>query len=115
MTDAEIVKLAAEKVMGWRFNKKRSSDEWQMWHFDVSGRCEIIASPKPLTVENWWPLTSIADAFMLIDAAGVSCDFTLERSGTNWTADFRTTSVTHTDRCRAITLAVLKAVGVEVE
>lgn len=80
MTDAEMVQACAVNIMGWD------------------------------RVKGYWnPLKHDSDAFMLVDRiAELYCDFSLERSGTNWTADFSSIGyASNTSRCRAIVLAAI--------
>ncbi len=113
--DVEIVKLLAEKVMGmvgrrisaWTYSY-RSLDEPRTLLIHSAN------SPHINKIEGWNPLTSDADALALVDALNPT-DFSLEKSGGNWTADFGIGHATSTGRCRAIVLAALKAVGVDMQ
>jgi hypothetical protein len=132
MTDAELVKLAAERVMGWQvleqhggliaFNTKTV---WKHWIVEPpDDPCKTFP-----TLGTWNPLTSDTDAMMLVDAIPDTV-FTLEHLYApkllewRWLANFGTSGAFGTvivrgvaaspDRCRAITQAAVRAVGVEV-
>jgi hypothetical protein len=121
-SDRELIVLCAEKVMG--LHPECVTDGF---HYRVSENCHAFIwdseSPYIEKIEGWNPLESDADAFMLVDAmAERCCDFTLERVGDQWFASFggfKGACIVPgvgggESRRRAIVLACLRAVGVEV-
>lgn len=147
MTDQEIVRAAAERIMGWRY-----------WRFEENGPSRFDGSfpvfsqwnhsPDVATCfvhhaedesDRWWnPLTSIADAWMLVEklrdqglncvtgnnahakvqnfAAFVDAVWSLGKRINSVPEDgdvaLRGWSISETAR-RAITIAALRAVGVD--
>jgi hypothetical protein len=125
MTDREILTAAAEKVMGWQLKQYGHNGDSDI--ACLSGRTVLVTDDDAACRFNreWNPLTSDADAFMLVDALGKKgIDLTLEccycTSGKRESyAQFGCApsrfEAFAPDRRRAITLAALRAVGVEVE
>lgn len=96
MTDAEIVRAAAERVMGWREGKPDSG------------------LPYSRLEGCWNPLTSDDHAFMLVDKLLGKVDIKRERNR-HWICVIDGGDVVVSkDRRRCIVLACLKAVGVYV-
>lgn len=112
MTDAEMVRLAAEKVMGWE-----AKESWTT---------VMIWQPVGINCLHWNPLTSDADCWMLVEKLqeqGWGIRVAVHVGGY-----LRGTSVRiyryepfiqfrieeMPDRRRAIVLACLRAVGVDV-
>jgi hypothetical protein len=112
-TDAELVRLAAERVMGWT----------QKVFCDYCDHCEGHGG-MPV---GWNPLTSDADCWMMVDKLTAEWCFMLDWQQPEWSCEFhrcglddgdRTMSdihiATERDRRRCILLACLRAVGVDV-
>jgi hypothetical protein len=128
VTDAEITKLAAEKVMGW--NVVPFSDDTQYRqpsypaYFDMRGRRIMIRTSPDEYARDFLPLTSDADAFMPVDAMEArGYDFRIHGlpSGASLASFVKAKEPGECDywgdgpdRRRAIVLACLRAVGVEV-
>jgi hypothetical protein len=115
MTDAQLIRELAERVMNWELTYRFvGGDKQTLGYTDRNGHEHEVRigwnSPGPTA---WNPLANDADAFMLVDALDPT-DFTLEKSGLNWTATLASGQATGTDRRRAICLACARAVGVEV-
>ncbi len=124
--DAELIRLAAERVMGWTYRPRPSERKFEMWEFERPDACNIFASPHKLTGErDWWPLTSDSDAMMLWDkmrADGWCWELSQSNADAIGCQDeiyrYHSLHIEHTyDRCRprAITIAALRAVGVDTD
>ena len=122
LIDRDMVLLLAEKVMGWTHRPRLSDDRFQMWEFRRPAACNIFATPHALSSgSRWWPLTEIADAFMLVDALLVKKRMWFRLSSPlpgkpgdpNWQATFQGGSVNNPNRCRAIVLACLTTLSGE--
>lgn len=129
MTDAELVRAAAERVMGWRVHFRNTA-------FWVKADEERgIMKTVEACVSKWNPLTSDADAFMLCDKmAELGYGWRLDFDGMDSASfvenpqrysgnrDLREeydslhdrAAVCGFDRRKCIVLAALRAVGVEV-
>lgn len=96
MTNREIDALVAEKVMGFRRPSEKS-----------------ISAMLPF---NTWPRhysTSIADAWTVVEKIRDD-NFNLEEHGTHWKAHFGSEWAGDESAPRAICIAALRSVGVEV-
>ncbi len=109
MTDPEIIDALGTQVM--------------QWHKGLFGGtpCWMDAEPRPQAYTlNWNPLASDNDAMMVVDAmeARTFIEFSLIHDGMSWVAEFcdgiQRVCCSAPDRRRAICLAALKAVGMEV-
>lgn len=114
MDDAALVRLAATQVMKWTVfqNPHGNTVAQPSPPADIEDRVclEHVHGVSPARM--WNPLDSDAAALELVDAIDPT-DFSLEKSGGNWTADFGAQWVyTHTDRRRAIVIAALLATEV---
>ena len=117
MTDADMVRLAATKVMGWTKAPKKDSvgEWWEDTSLPVPQR--YPASPE------WNPLTSIADAWMLVEEVGkhFSIELTTASSAVAYVGfmskgdGYRGADAHDNSVCRAITVAALRVVGVVVD
>lgn len=119
MTESEIIRAAAEKVMCWTA-KGREIWTGGVWvdDFPHFPGCRIHSGAID-RVDGWNPLTSIADAFMLDSAlAADGWRLCLRRRFDGWLATYARGVVEiaagDKDPSRAITLAALNASGVEV-
>ena len=99
MTDAEIVRACAEKVMGWA----------------------APITDKPGSMLQWNPLTNEADCWQMVDSQRADTirridDYLckIARSQGHTAFLWWLLSMEPADRRRAIVLACLRAVGVEV-
>jgi hypothetical protein len=112
MTDAELTRAAAEKVMGWEHQEGDMNPEW----YD---RAASTGTGQRIWHLDWNPLASDADAFMLVDnLAGRDREISLEYGYMSefrsyaWYVNFDDAGVARDpDRRRAIVLAALKAVS----
>lgn len=130
MTDAEIVQVIAEKVMGWHEQTfpKSIMPSWKGWA-DDKNVCQAWAEDDPgydIGDEAWNPLTSDADACAVLDrmmelgwpyALGNNCVVKGHEHYCHFwlNKEFKSVKVHADSRQRAICLAALKAVGVKVE
>ncbi len=106
MTDAEIVRTAAERVMNWRVHFRNTA--WWVPVAEEKGIAEHIMA----IVREWNPLTSDDHAFMLVDKSLGKVDIKRERNR-HWVCIIDGGDVVVSkDRRRCIVLACLKAVGV---
>lgn len=101
MNDDRLTDQLALRVMGWKVAPDR---------FVKSGRSWI---PR----WRFRPLEELADAFQLLDCA--ADHYILKRDGRSFTAEIRTGSCRATAsgelKARTITLAVARALGLEVD
>lgn len=124
MTDQEMIRACAEQVMGWR------AEDLGVTYPDIlsaRGRLWWKGDPKFRWVADFNPLTSDADAFMLVDAMEAKgWSFSMGQLSMDqppplkWVVAFDKWELIDAEhrmiapgRCRAIVLACLKAVGVE--
>lgn len=118
--DAELIVELATKIMGavvrthdpaYSIPDKQTTE----YRLPDQGLYLLIHSedsPYIRKIEGWNPLESDCDVFMVVDAMEkFSCDFSLEKSGGNWTASFGGVSRTGTDRRRVICEAAMEACG----
>lgn len=116
MEDAALVRLAATQVMKYTWWECMEGDyegsypmacDWSDGLFSYLDIYEDSSDSTPS--DTWNPITRDSDAFKMVEAINPT-DFSLEKSGDNWTADFGGPwNATHTDRRRAIVTAALKA------
>jgi hypothetical protein len=101
VTPENLTAVLAERVMGWKVAPDR---------FVKPGRCWI---PR----WRFRPFEEAADAFRLLDAAAQR--YTLTSDGRTFTADVRINSrrgkASGPHKARAITVAVARALGLEVD
>lgn len=104
LSAVDAVRLAATQVMGWKIDPYTGRNGFTF--FDTGEEDRLSYHETRECTFN--PLRSDADALSLIDAIDPT-DFSLEKSGGNWTADFGGPwSFTHVDRRRAIVVAALR-------
>lgn len=114
--DSDLLKLAAEKVMGATPVRERDTTRYKIHGSRDDLFLHDKTSPYIVKHEGWNPLTSDSDAFMLVDALQKrSGYFRLEGASGIWIADFRPGYEVGPDRRRVIVLACLRALGVRVE
>ena len=114
MTDQELDALVAEKVMGW----ERRGGAWvpEKWD-DPSSLPPGVITTQP-HFYFWKPSTDIAAAWMVVEK--MNCDFRFDWNHGEgvYCASFGTNKYVGCDNkspARAICLAALKAVGVQVK
>lgn len=107
MTDERIVRLLAEKVMGW---------VWQP-AIDLDGNPSCVVGKSTDALFPWDPLQYDADSCAVLDKmADVGSQVLFHWTGTSWHVQFEKGSEWfshefHTDRRRAVAIAALKAAG----
>ncbi len=124
VSDRDLVILAATEVMGATWQVGAETVRYQIPGSRMDLFAHDLDSGYIEKMEGWNPLTSIADAFMLVDALEVKgWLFSMGRDSRgdqaeDWVAAFHTLGdarrsivVSEPDRCRAIVLACLKAEG----
>lgn len=122
MTDAELVRAAAEKVMGWKWQ----GDAEQIINPLKENEFRIVPGGGLFCHKvGWWnPLTSDADCWMLVDKLiHNGWKFELTKSTSEWYAsffqmDFQVRKPAfrcdNRNRRRSIVIAALWAVGVDI-
>jgi hypothetical protein len=101
MNDDRLTEVLAAKVLGWRVAPGRFIKPGRSW------------------IPRWrfQPLTELPDAFQLLDH--VAEHYTLTQDGVAFTADVHTVSrrvvASGESKARTITLAVARALGLEVD
>ena len=124
MTDAELVKAAAERVMGWKVESKRAIGipGREMWKLSRPGKSSEYYWPDCEggggTGYGWNPLNNEADCWMLVDKLVPNhLTVKVEHLGPNdgrWCVSFPHSVRGYEadpDRRRAIVLAAIKATG----
>ena len=131
MTDNELIRAAAERVMGWAVIPFHAKIEKKIYPALIENASHdwCLIADKRSWARKWNPLASDADAFMLVDAIHSRGEYwfrlTTRWDKVNWSAGWTTQEctgwngrmdieVTDPDRRRAIVLAALRAVGVDV-
>lgn len=133
MTDAELTRLAAERVMGWAINPdgdmatallltRAEMNERHMlnlpWVCLMSGDHDCNQPKK-----HWNPLESIADAWMLVEAMQARGFWFFMNTADHWAgfgeggsikASSEVECKNATQAPRAITMAALRACGVAI-
>ncbi len=120
-TDAELEKLIAEKIMGWRYGYKIDSvGRRALWWMTMGNLCDN--SVYMVGVSKWHPLKSADQIFMAVDkfleadfsAIKLACHFiTHDWWATLFSGDGRRWQAVHSDRLHAIGLALLKITEVQ--
>jgi len=117
MTDAELVRLAAEKAMGWKCGKVRNAPGLEGF-FDIhrDEGCDMVYWPKCTGGDDrsWNPIANDADAFMLVDKLRMSFELNLYSGRLSWGCMFRSAQgemfqKTDPNRRKAIVLAAISA------
>lgn len=117
MTDTELVELAATKVMGWVKFSITSESGRTTWYWAGPGYAGMIAHKADA---DWSPFTSLDDAEMLIQQFLLPTNITIPIQALNtffawWNENAGNWLCWPKERkCRAILMAALEAVGVEV-